>query len=335
MNNLVDILIRRYFGNQVSDHLRAKFGWWMTHSADTNNDKTEAMERLWDETEGHMDLETLKDLENLRSRISRKPQPVVSHPRRSYWWAAAASVLLVVATALFTRFYDRATQSVGDEFVQVSVPYGESRQLVLEDSTWVTVNAGSTLIYPRHFSKDKRNVFLLGEANFDVSKDARRPFTVETHAIHVTALGTRFGVTAYSEARTVSTTLAEGSTRVEILEVKGANAGKTYLLKPDQNLTYDKRSGEVTLREINAERKLSWEQGNLIFEGDDFKTILSSLEHRFGVVFVCEHIERMSGSYYVRFRSDETLDDALGIINNLSHHFEYQQQGDTVYIYPL
>ena len=331
----IEQIIRTYFNSHFSEATRRKFSWWLVNSSDEEKAKDAAMERLWEESIGGIDMQTLNDLEGLRSKMKNKDKgPSLTTGHKNYWLAAAA-IALIALTALTTYLIHSNLMTSGDEFVHISVPNGRTQQLFLEDSTSVTINAGTTLIYPRHFSKDKRNVFLIGEANFDVTKDVNRPFTVETQSLNVTALGTKFDVQAYPDARTVSTTLEEGRTQVEIVEPGAKTAGMKYLMTPNQNLTYNRGTGEVALTEVNASRRLSWEKGNLIFEGDDFKTIMQALERKYNVTIICEHTERMEGNYYVKFQADESLTDALDILNKLSHHFTYKQEEDTVYITPV
>lgn len=330
----IEQIIRTFFSSRFSEATRRKYAWWMVNSLDENKAKDETMERLWEESLGQIDLQTLNDLEGLRSKIKEDKEPDRNTGRRNYWLAAAA-IALIAVTALTTYLIHSNLMTSGDEFVHISVPYGQTKQLYLEDSTSVTINAGTTLIYPSHFSKNKRNVFLIGEANFDIMKDAARPFTVETQSFNVTALGTKFDVQAYPDASTASTTLEEGRTQVEIVEPDTKTSGMKYIMTPNQNLTFHRGSGEVALTEVNANRRLSWEKGNLIFEGEDFKTILQAFERKYNVTIICEHIERMSGEYYVKFHADESLFEALDILNKLSHHFTYKQEENIVYITPV
>ena len=331
----IEQIIRTYFNSHFSDATRRKFAWWLVNSPDEEKAKETTMEHIWEESIGRIDMQTLNDLEGLRSKMKYNGMESGSASGRRGYWLAAAAVALIAVTALTTYLIHSKLMTSGDEFVHISVPNGQTRQLYLEDSTSVTINAGTTLIYPRHFSKDKRNVFLIGEANFDIMKDAARPFTVETQSINVTALGTKFDVQAYPDATTASTTLEEGRTQVEIVEPDTKTSGMKYMMTPNQNLTFHRGSGEVALTEVNAKRRLSWEKGNLIFEGEDFKTILQALERKYNVTIICEHTERMGGEYYVKFHADESLTEALDILNKLSHHFTYKQEEDIVYITPV
>ena len=330
----IEKIIRTYFHSHFSESTRRKFAWWMVNSSDEDKAKDEAMQHLWEESMAGIDMQTLNDLEALKSRIGYNNSTTDQPSKRRKYWSAAAAIGLMAVLAVASYFIESSRSDMGDEFVHISVPYGQTKFLCLEDSTRVTINAGTTLIYPRRFGKGKRNVFLSGEANFDVTRDEKRPFTVETQSINVTALGTKFEVQAYPDARTVSTVLEEGRTKVVIVEAEAKTSGHTYIMSPNQNLVYNKATGEVSVTEIDASRRLSWEKGNLIFEGEDFKTILQALERKYNVTIICDHIERMNGKFFVKFRADETLHDALDILGNLSQRFTYREEGDTIYLSP-
>ena len=92
---------------------------------------------------------------------------------------------------------------------------GSRAQFSLSDGTTVTLNAGSRLKYDNRFGINDRVVQLEGEGYFKVAKDSKRPFTVKTSHLNVRALGTAFNVKAYSDDKTIETTLVEGSVKIE------------------------------------------------------------------------------------------------------------------------
>ena len=90
-----------------------------------------------------------------------------------------------------------ASSSEGQELLSAETGRGNSKQLVLSDGTKVWLNAESTLLYPKHFSKTERRVHLSGEAYFEVMHNKKCPFIVETASLVATDLGTAFDVKAY------------------------------------------------------------------------------------------------------------------------------------------
>ncbi len=101
------------------------------------------------------------------------------------------------------------------------IPYGSRSVVTLSDGTRVWLNAGSRLIYPSKFVDKSREVFLVGEAFFDVKENKNQPFVVKTIDVQVEVLGTRFNVMAYPEDFAVQTVLEEGS-----VEIKSNGAGR-------------------------------------------------------------------------------------------------------------
>ena len=106
----------------------------------------------------------------------------------------------------------------------LTVPVRERFQLVLADGTKVFLNSGSEMRYPERFGKARREVFLKGEAWFEVAKDSAREFWVHAGAMDVKVLGTSFNVKAYERLETVATTLVEcggGMCRQEFSDCAG------------------------------------------------------------------------------------------------------------------
>ena len=94
----------------------------------------------------------------------------------------------------------------------IKVPYGKRFELKLSDGTNVHLNSGTSLKYPVRFIKsENRQVFLNGEAYFEVTKDPKHPFVVNSNDMNVKVLGTKFNVTSYKEDAKTYTVLVEGS----------------------------------------------------------------------------------------------------------------------------
>ena len=144
-------------------------------------------------------------------------------------------------------------------FNTLIVPKGGEYSLELPDGTVVWVNSESSLRFPEKFTSNRREVFLEGEAYFEVKKDANRPFYVHTEVGKVRVLGTAFNVCAYSNDRFWQTTLVEGSVMINQEE-------KEVLLKPNEQYQIDVRTGKAGLREVLPELYTSCEMGNSILK---------------------------------------------------------------------
>ena len=165
----------------------------------------------------------------------------------------------------------------------VVIPYGSRSNITLADGTNVWLNAGSRLIYPSRFVDKTREVFLSGEAFFNVQKNEKQPFVVKTADVLVEVLGTRFNVTAYPEDFAVQTVLAEGS-----VEIKSASAGrreKGVLLKQGELAYFNKKTQETRTQSVNVDEYTLWTEGLFKFSNTDFNRITKKLERYYNIQF--------------------------------------------------
>lgn len=169
------------------------------------------------------------------------------------------------------------------EMNTVVIPYGNSSNITLADGTNVWLNAGSRLIYPSRFVDNIREVFLSGEAFFDVQKNEKQPFVVKTADMLLEVLGTQFNVTAYPEDFAVQTVLAEGS-----VKIKSASAGrreKGVLLKEGELAYFNKKTQETHTQPVDVTEYTLWTQGLFNFSNTDFNRITKKLERYYNIQF--------------------------------------------------
>ena len=130
-----------------------------------------------------------------------------SHTRRLTLirtFSAAAAVALLCLSVWTAYLYMQPVT------IQTVSTLAETRTVCLPDGSTVTLNHYSSLSYPEKFKSDKREVKLNGEAYFEVSKNKKHPFIVQTETIDVQVLGTHFNVDAYQNNPDVKTTLLSG-----------------------------------------------------------------------------------------------------------------------------
>lgn len=160
---------------------------------------------------------------------------------------------------------------------QIDIPRGGEYKLRLSDGSLVHLNAMSSLRYPVHFSGDTREVELTGEAFFEVSKDAAKPFLVKTAGIDVCVLGTTFNVSAYPDNEFTQTTLVSGSVQMQTKE------GGSIVLKPSQQAELDNKSHEMVVRQVDVSLYTSWVQGKIYFKDERLETIMTTLARWYDV----------------------------------------------------
>ena len=186
----------------------------------------------------------------------------------------------------------------------VEVPRGGEFHLTLSDGTRVWLNAESRLTYPIAFGGEERRVKLEGEGYFEVEPGKGR-FVVETNGMAVRVLGTAFNVNAYKNEMMTYTTLVRG--RVEIV-TDDNNVAKT--LAPGEQATWNRRDGNVDVRQVNTYLYTQWIKGQFVFRDAPLRDIMKTLarwyemeyefacpaveEERFyGIIDRFEHVERL------------------------------------------
>ncbi|MEI6678568.1 MAG: FecR domain-containing protein [Mariniphaga sp.] len=193
---------------------------------------------------------------------------------------------------------------------QLIIPYGKTSEVLLPDGTKVFLNAGSRLIYPENFSGKTREVFLVGEAYFDVKHDLQHPFIVQLNDLRLKVLGTRFNISAYSADNIIETVLAEGKVSME-----KNNAGlfdKVTELVPGQLASFDRTIQSINLKSVDANNYILWTKGLFQFESTDLSRITKRLERYYNIRF--EYKDpllgglRISGKMELKDDKDEICD---------------------------
>lgn len=153
----------------------------------------------------------------------------------------------------------------------LSVPAGGEYRLVLADNTKVWMNASSKLKYPVVFSGKQREVFLEGEAYFEVEKDGQHPFVVHTSRGIIKVLGTGFNVRDYQEEARVVTTLVEGK-----VVYRPAERFEEVFLSPGFQLE-DNGIDELSPRQVDVGMYVGWKDGKYVFEDATLEEIMQVL----------------------------------------------------------
>lgn len=169
------------------------------------------------------------------------------------------------------------------EMNQLVIPYGKTSEIILPDGTHVYLNAGSRLIYPDFFADKTREVFLVGEAHFDVEHNEKQPFVVQTTDIRIRVLGTQFNVSAYPSDNIIETVLTEGKVRLE--QNNSGMFSQTTDLQPGQLAAFNKTERTTKVKEVDIENYTLWKDGLFKFESTDLSRVVKKLERYFNIRF--------------------------------------------------
>jgi len=206
------ILIKKYLdGNCTPEEAGSVEEWYRTQKDETALFHKGDPERIKNSSE--------KSLQEIRAKIAEQTKADHHHilPRPvnklfSNWMAAASVAAFLICSGLFV--YKNLTGRSAIKYKEITAANGQVIHITLSDHTSIWLNACSRLKYPETLTTKNREVYLEGEAYFDVKHDPSKPFLVHTSHLTTAVLGTAFSVTAYRNNTTQSVTVIRGKVQV-------------------------------------------------------------------------------------------------------------------------
>ena len=212
----------------------------------------------------------------------------------------------------------------------IKIPYGKKFRLQLSDGTLVHLNAGTTLRYPVKFiAGENRQVFLDGEAFFDVAKDQKHPFIVNADALNVRVLGTHFNVSNYPEDAATDVVLVEGSVGM-YRSNEEFDAAKNTILKPGFKGSFNRENTVISTKAVITDIYTSWINGGLTFRNMTFKNIITKLERRYNVTIINKN-EKLANEKFNASFSDESIEKVMSYFNDI-HGINYTIKNNQILI---
>ena len=265
------------------------------------------------------------------------------HKIKPRWWRmAAAAVLLLVAGAGIWLLVPHA-----DRQLAMDTRDGVRKKVMLEDGTQVWLNVGSHLTYPANIGSSRRDVYLNGEAFFEVAKKETRPFVIHTTDMNLQVLGTRFNVKAYEGDGSIETTLVDGRVAVNrngnslVLEpgekailkkkdrVKGElSTGSRIVDWGDVLVIVEKVATDVTNKKAT---ELVWMDDRLEFRDKSFPELVKLMSRWYDRKIILTDTFPSDYRFKGTFKK-ETVTEVLKALQ-VTADFNYTIKGDSIYIH--
>ena len=169
---------------------------------------------------------------------------------------------------------------------------------------------------------EQKEITLLGEAFFSVKKDRSRRFVVTTPDMTVTVFGTQFNIKCYPEDQIASTTLKSGKVEVTL-------DSKDYILKPDQELLYNRQEKNSVLQDV-SESSLSWREGILNLSNMTLPEMIKSIERQYRVNFKYNPIDYSNDNYSVKFSNKDSIEDIMQVLQDVVGGFSYSIKNNVI-----
>lgn len=327
-------LINKYFRNECSEEERRQVKEYFWNNPGEWNKYVN--EEDWDNFTTNNELDpglTDKLYANVSQQTFKKRSP-----RRLYWLAAAAVVAVLVATVWSYRVVhqinDNFARNITDrEKLAVKSNVSDTMmRLLLEDGSVVVLSPHSNIRFQEPFATGHtRTIYLEGKAFFEVGADHNRPFIVHADRLVTTVLGTAFTIDAYKESTVVKVKLHNGKIQVAPVNTVHEKWNGKEILKPGDELTYDKGTMLASVkRYLSAEKLVKAGPAGIkdqrVHRPDIYTFDISPLSDVFDQLSVYYQVDiyyypsDIQDKYFSgRMRKNDTLETILNDIGLLNH----------------
>ena len=296
---------------------------------------------------------------SIRSKISSQKPPLelpgnVNKIRRMVKYAAAIAAVLITIVGIHQWNVLQVTTPppAAPQKNIVSTKNGSKSKIELPDGTQVWLNVGSRIKYDENYGKENRELTLVGEAYFDVARDANKPFILHTGKMDVKVLGTVFNVKAYPGDATTEAALIKGSIEVSF----PGRPQERLILKPTDKISIANKEtyrAEDSVRLAKVNRKAdpaimvssiqyepvssaiietAWVNNKLIFRGKTFEELARDIERWFNVTVQVQDSSILSKKFTGTF-SNESITDAMEALSlSYPFHYKFNRRNNTVVI---
>ena len=329
MSNLSEDIINKYLTGQCTEEELIEVNTWMKESEE-NARQLFHMEEIYHlgKFNQYADRQQMARAEKqLYKKLDEEKRKQNKILRMHRWmkYAAMIAVILVIGGGSGYWLY----QNGNNQHMMVAVANeGIVKEIILPDGTKVWLNNSATLKYPREFSEKARNVYLDGEAYFEVTKNRHKPFTVQSDAMRVRVLGTTFNFKCDKNYRIAEVTLIEGE-----IEVKGNKEEGQIILAPGQRAELNKNNGRLTVKQVDAKMDAVWHDNLIPFQKADIFTISKALERFYDIKIILSPDMRADKTYSGVLKKKSTIESVLKSLQN-SISIDYKIVGNNIFISP-
>jgi len=245
--------------------------------------------------------------------------------------AAAAVVIGIISTFFFLynkSFTEHSNVAIRPSYGKtevdlnstISVHKKENRVIFLPDGSTVFLSPGSKLNYPSTFDgMKKREVYLQGEAFFDIKHNVQRPFVVHTGKVETTVLGTAFNIKAQRDEEDITVTVTRGKVRVN-------DPHKTLgIITAQQQITYNTERETSALSRVSNNSYLDWKNGDLFIDNLTLAEAAKLLQEQYGIKIIIKDSSIREQRFTATLPKNEKLEEAIKSIsefNELSYSID-------------
>lgn len=270
--NIIETLLDRYLKGETSKEENDLVENWL----EENNTPGSEWQHFNQSRKDQWLADVFGEIQN---SIKANEPKVIVMPKREHLWRrlAAVAAVLAICFTLYLEWPALQNRLHPVQLTALTVSLNQQKQITLADGSKVWVNASSQLKYPPQFKGKTREVYLSGEAYFDIKHIADKPFIIHTGKVVTTVLGTAFDIKEDKISHTIKITVVRGKVSV-------ANGNKQLgILTPNQQISFNILNSKATQTEVDAKQASAWQKNELHFEDITFAEAASQLEQHFNV----------------------------------------------------
>lgn len=331
--SIIKKVIQEYLESTYNHLIITRFISWFNKEK-YSDEKDQALFEIWNGLDVSTDDSTVQSFNTFKANNLTSNQSNLNKDSKYYLkrlGRIAAILALPLLSSLLTYYTmnrNRVPVIDNTRFVECIVPNGETRTIVLPDSSVVKLNSGTILVYPEEFRADYRDIYLNGEAFFTVKRNTEKPFWVKTTDMDVEVLGTVFNVLSYTSDQISSTTLESGKVRIHL-----KNNGENLILVPNEQIVYNRQTNRAEVKNVDAVSTTSWISGNFHIESSSMEDLIKAIERKYGVNVYLSSTRFKNEKITMRFINNENLNDCMNILQQIVPDLKYEIDGDNVFIY--
>jgi ferric-dicitrate binding protein FerR (iron transport regulator) len=268
------------------------------------------MDKAWDDV--HQRLEDMDEPEAVgKSRTVNRIKNRKNRRSLNYMVRVAAVVLISLTASILLYRSDVNTSSKPQQKQvqkELVTKKGEQKRFRLSDGTYITLAADSKIRLSSQYHIGAREVYLDGEAFFNVASIPDRPFKVHVGETTTEVVGTQFNIIFYPEDEDVRVIVVEGS-----VGLRADKSDKQVLLKPGELGQYT-AGRHLSVQKVNVDAYTGWLDGKLIFKNQPLSKVVTRLERWYGLSFNIEGTEIRERKLTATFNPRQPLEEVLDAI---------------------
>jgi ferric-dicitrate binding protein FerR (iron transport regulator) len=275
------------------------------------------LEKLWSDTEPRSGVETGADhqevLYNKLLETIKKEKNIYSFQKRSpatIIWSVAATIAIFICAGLYF-LHTKPKPTPLQAQAGIPKPIRHVREIRLADGSIVLLNKNSHLDYPAKFTGKTREVYLTGEAYFDIKHDSRQPFLVHAGQITTRVLGTAFNIK--SEGRLIQVTVTRGKVKVSTPK---KNLG---ILLPNHQISYNETNHQSSKNILNAKITVLWKETDLVMDHMTLKEAATVLTERYGIKVMLDNEKIGNCRFSATFLNTTGLEQVVNVLSHLNN----------------